>query len=256
MVLGAELTLSLRVTRREHMQLTEHPVFEGLDLDRLQHHLESWRATVVEEGDLLSGPGLRHLRLHLLLEGELAAFELTGDGKRLLLEIVEPGGLDGLLLIAGLEGHFTEARKRSLVVALTRPELEKVMELEPRFASNLLHLLLHRLERREQQIDSLAHREPSRRLARQLLALGAYVGSREGNLVVLRPRLSHQMLADMLALRRETVTLSLSALSAVGAVQVRRGAIIFDAKRLQAIVEGRAPVPQSQRRSAQARPVC
>jgi CRP-like cAMP-binding protein len=238
------------------MQLTEHPVFEGLDLDRLQPSLESWRQTVVEEGDLLSGPGLRHERLHLLLEGELAAFELTADGKRVLMEIVEPGGLDGLLLMAGLEGHFTEAKKPSLVVALTRQELEKVVELEPRFARNLLRLVLRRLEKREQQIHSLAHREPSRRLARQLLALGEYVGSRQGDVVVLRPRLSHQMLADMLALRRETVTLSLGALSALGAVQVRRSAIAFNVKRLEAIVEGYAPAPPSQRRSARPRPLC
>ncbi len=93
----------------------------------------------------------------------------------------------------------------------------------------------------------MALRDPSQRLARQLLALGETLGRREGKWVALRPRLTHQMLADMLGIRRETVTVHLHRLVELGAVQVRSGHLILDRSALQRRVGGqpRAPAAES-----------
>ncbi len=226
------------------MRLTQHPAFDGLDPKNLRLDLVLIKTSTVQTGELLSGPGLRPVRLHFVLEGELACFQLTADGKRLLMEILEPGALDGLLMVAGLNGHFTEARKRSVVASLTSSEVSRLTSREPLFAANLLRLTLQRLEKREDQLDSLAHREPGRRLARQLLALGGYLGEQENGRMVLRPRLSHQTLADMLGLRRETVTLHVNLLATLGAVRVQKGAIALDQRVLQDLVDGSRPLPQ------------
>jgi CRP-like cAMP-binding protein len=225
------------------MRLLEHPVFANVDAELLASHLERLREHEVGKGDLVGAPDLRVPRFHLVLEGELASFQLTADGKRLLMEIVEPGGVDGMLLTAGLHGHFTEARQPSRLVSVSRPELQNLIQIEPQIAVNLLHLMLQRIEKREDQLDSVVQKEPSRRLARQLLALGEYVGVRRGDSIVLRPRLSHQALADMLGLRRETVTVHLNALRGVGAVSVDDHHLTLHRPILLAVVEGRRIPP-------------
>ncbi len=247
MLSSAEEKAPLGVGEEEAVRLIEHPLFSKLDVQRLEPNLRTLKEEVLDRGDLLSGPGLGEAHLNLVLEGELASFQLTADGRRLLMEIVEPGGVDGLLLVAGLHGHFTEARKTSRVVAMARMDLEKLTDIEPQVAVNLLRAMLERLERREDQLDSVVQKEPGRRLARQLLALGEYVGTRERGRILLRPRLSHQMLADMLGLRRETVTLHLNALKAIGAVGVEEHLLAFDQEMLLRIVQGKLGPPRSRR---------
>ncbi|MBO0682203.1 MAG: Crp/Fnr family transcriptional regulator [Candidatus Dormibacteraeota bacterium] len=220
------------------MRVFEHPVFLGVDPDRVARRLKGRTSVEVPKGQLLSGPAKRPAHLHLLLEGELASFELTAGGKQLLMEIIEPGGIEGLLWVAGLHGPFTEARQRSVVFPLARSDLDGLLDEEPVIARNLLQMILHRLERREEQLHSLAHREPTQRLARQLLALGDYLGIREGNEIVLRSRLTHQALADMLGLRRETITYHLHVLERAGAVRLGQAALVLKVGSLEAIVSG------------------
>lgn len=218
------------------MEATEHPLFEGVDPHRVAGRLKGRAPVVLAKGRLLSGPAQRPFHLHLLLEGELASFELTADGKQLLMEIIEPGGIDGLLWVVGLHGPFTEARRRSVVLRLGRSELDELLREEPLIARNLLYLILHRLERRDEQLHTLAHREPTQRLARQLLALGEHLGEKRGNQVVLRSRLTHQALGDMLGLRRETVTLHYHVLERAGAVHLGPQGLILQVAALKAIV--------------------
>jgi CRP/FNR family cyclic AMP-dependent transcriptional regulator len=226
------------------LRLLEHPVFKNVDTASFAGNLSSLKEKMVPKDDLVSGPGLGQRQLNLLLEGELAAYQLTADGRRLLLEIIEPGGVDGLLLMAGLHGHFTEARKPSRIAVISPHDLRSLARLQPQLALNLLQMMLSRIEKREEQLDSIVHREPGRRLARQLLALGEYLGTPQPGRILLRPRLSHQMLADMLGLRRETVTLHLNALRELGALTVEDHRLELRVEALRAIAEGTAPPPR------------
>jgi CRP-like cAMP-binding protein len=72
----------------------------------------------------------------------------------------------------------------------------------------------------------------------QLLALGETLGRREGKWIVLKPRLTHQMLADMLGIRRETVTVHLRQLTKPGAVQAKGGRIALDSIALRKLIRG------------------
>ncbi len=67
------------------------------------------------------------------------------------------------------------------MAALPWAVLERLVETEPCIASNLIRLVAIRLENREEHLESMALRDPSQRLARQLLALGETLGRREGS---------------------------------------------------------------------------
>ncbi len=221
-----------------HPVLRRHPLFHEAHQERIAPILEGIQPRVIPRGKLLNVPGSSPGLLHLLLDGQLKAYQLTPDGRELLLELIEGGGFDGMLSVAGRRGHFTEATQDSLVASLPWPVVERLLAAEPCIAHNLLWLITARLENREEHLESMALRDPTQRLARQLLALGETLGHSEGTRVLLGPRLTHQMLADMLGVRRETVTLHLHRLIELGAVEVREGHLVLDCRILEQLVEG------------------
>ena len=48
--------------------------------------------------------------------------------------------------VAGRRGHFSEADEHSVVASLALSTLERMIALEPRVATNLLHLIVERLK--------------------------------------------------------------------------------------------------------------
>ena len=219
--------------------LLGHPLLLGTEPSRLEAALERITVADVAKGAMVGGPGLKQ-RLHLVLRGCLRAYKLTAEGRELLLELLPEGSFDGLLSVSGLNGHFTQAHTDATVASLDLATLERLIELDPKIASNLLQMITERLERRERQLETVILNDPGRQLARQLLALGDTVGHPDGGSVALDPRITHQMLADMLGVRRETVTLHMRQLTAAGAVEVHRGRFKLKPAELRKIVRGGA----------------
>lgn len=223
-----------------------HPLFDGADAGAIASLLGGVRPHRIRRGTLLSTPGMSPGLLHLVLEGRLRAYQLTPEGRELLLELIEAGGFDGVLSMAGHRGHFSEADADSLVASMALPVLERLIAAAPAVGVNLLHLTITRLDQREEHLESLVLRDPSQRLARQLLALAATVGEPDGRWVVLTPPLTHQRLADMLGVRRETITLHVNHLEELGLVErVGHHHYRVDPARLEELVEDREAVEHS-----------
>ena len=141
--------------------------------------------------------------------------------------------------MAGLRGHFSEAVVPTEVVSVGRSLLDRLLLAEPRLALNLLWAMSRRLQRREDHVERMCLRDPTQRLAAQLLALAEAVGEQRDGWWV-SPRLPHEGLADMLGLRRETVSLHLARLRRKGAVRVEGDRFCLNADRLAAIRDGQA----------------
>lgn len=227
--------------------LEAHPLFAEADRERVRPVLRSVRVSRFEKGALLAGPGSGSADLYLVLEGLLYAYDLTPDGGRVLFEVIEAGGVDGMLGSLGLTPHFTEAGTAASVAILHAADLERLVSSEPAVARNLIRFLIARVSRREAQLHAAALKDPTRRLAKQLLALADVVGDGDGNRARLRVRLTHQQIADMLGIRRETATIHLHLLAAAGGVQLLARELHVNRERLRAIVEGRYTAPAQQR---------
>jgi CRP-like cAMP-binding protein len=225
--------------------LSEHPLFEGVDLRQLDLVLPRIRVQEVEKGIVLGGPGMGRPHVVLVLDGVLCSYDLMDDGGRVLYDLVEPGGLEGVLGVLGMTPHFIEALAPSRVATLESSLLLELVERGGRLPLNLVRLLTLRISRRERQLQAVTTKDPSRRIARQLLALAGVVRGAEGGRTALRLRLTHQQIADMLGIRRETVTIHLHALAAAGAVEMDGGRMLVSPARLEEIASGVQPVAPS-----------
>lgn len=220
--------------------LLRHPIFRGAEVDALADVLGTVGTRWIAKSTTLASPGSGQRAVILVLEGQLRSFLLTPDGRRVILELVGPGGIDGLLPTVGLTGHFTEAVQRSLVATLSPVQFDRLIRADPTVAVNLVTTATRRLAVREYQLESMAVRDPGRRIAAQLLFLARTSGERDPGRQTTRLRhgLTHQVIADMSAVRRETVTLHMQRLTEAGAVQSRGDHLAVEPEVLAAIVAG------------------
>ena len=225
--------------------LLAHPLLAGVPRARIEECIGAIDIRSVRKGTIVNAPGATPPRFHLVLSGTLRAYQLIEDGRELLLDLIPEGGFDGVLSVSGRHAHFTEAHVDSTVAEIDRATLERLIACDPRVTSNLLELVADRLEARERQLEAVSLHDPDRQIARQLLALANTVGRRRGERIVLDSRITHQMLADMLGVRRETVTLHLIRLTRRGIVAVSGGRFELDVAALARVAGGRHSVRRS-----------
>jgi CRP-like cAMP-binding protein len=214
-------------------RVLDHPLFCRLSRDRLTSHLRPLSVRRCTPGEPVAEPSPRCPALHLVLSGRLQMFDVTGSGHRIILDHVEPGGVDGLLPVAGQRGHFTEATTVSEVVSIPRPALDQLIADQPGLALNLLGMVGARLRRSDDHLAWMCMRNPSQRIAAQLLATSDQLATNAA--VAWTPRVSHEVLADLLGLRRETVTLHLVRLRRLGALSVESRRFRLNVRLLEAV---------------------
>ncbi|HKF75033.1 MAG TPA: Crp/Fnr family transcriptional regulator [Candidatus Dormibacteraeota bacterium] len=217
-----------------------HGLFRGVDHGRIRSLLEPLIVRCYGPGETVAEPSHPRSALHLILSGRCQVSDVTSDGRRIILDYVQPGGIDGFLTMAGMRGHFIEAVTSSDVVTIDRETLDEMLQAEPRLAANLLWPMTRHLRRREDHVRRLIMRDPSQRLAAQLIELADLLGE-PGRRPATCPRMSHEALADLLGLRRETVTLHLARLRRLGAMRVEPDRFLLNLDLLAAVRDGDVP---------------
>jgi CRP-like cAMP-binding protein len=223
------------------------PVFAGIAGEELLPLPPGVRIRTHERGQLVSQPGVVPAALRILLKGRLCLYEVTPEGRRLVLEYMEPGDVDGMLELAGLGRSFSVADTCCDIASITAESLTRLIQRIPELGPNLFTLAIQKLNLRQAQLQWLCLRDPSQRLASQLLTM-ADRHSDQKDEVAWAPRISHEGLADMLALRRETVTLHLGRLRRQGLVTVEGDRFVLDLPGLNSIVDGYASSGAATRR--------
>ncbi|PIQ69206.1 MAG: hypothetical protein COV91_00015 [Candidatus Taylorbacteria bacterium CG11_big_fil_rev_8_21_14_0_20_46_11] len=155
-------------------------------------------------------------RVFLVLKGEVELF-MGGRGARIVIQTFREGDFFGDLSFVNHptpfpQEEYAQASKETEVCVLVKSDMLRLLETNPLFTMALLLNLRDRLHHAESKIKDLAISEAPTRLLNELIRYASSNGKEERGFYHIGSRLTHQHLADLSGLARETVTKTLALL--------------------------------------------
>jgi len=216
--------------------LREVPMFSQLRDDDLTQIATLLHRRRVRKGEVVLLHGDRIAALYLVAEGRVKLVASGEDGKEVILAIRGAGDFFGESSLFEEHAHDTTviALENTELLLLRREDLHRCLREIPDIAIGLLRTLVHRLREADARIGVLTLLDASQRVAHVLLELAdEHDGTR-----ILRPP-THQFLAELIGVTRETVSRVMSQLAEEGLIMtVREKTMLPDRRRVAA---GRSP---------------
>lgn len=221
-------------------------LFENLSpeqAERLDRHAVM---RTFKKRSLVYGPSEPGQNVLILAKGLLKIKDITPEGKETILAFIEPGEIFGELALIDGEPRqeYAEAVVDSQVLVLTRESLQWLMEQRSDVTLSITRLMGLRRKRIENRLRNVLFLSSRERMVRILHELVQTHGERVDNYCEIRLSLSHQDLASLIGVTRETVTVVLGHLQSERIIKIRRRHIsVLDCERLASECTGGAPVP-------------
>lgn len=177
--------------------------------------------TLYDEADLAT-------HVYLLSAGRVQISHTDELGHRSILNWVTPGKLFGEFAVCLTEPQEERADlvENSVILSIPASSLQQLTKESPEVSIQLLSVFSSRRQRIERRIKSLMFRSTGHRLASLLLEL-AEPESKLNNGESRVPKISHQDLANMIGVARETVTITLGQLREQGVIRIENRQIII-----------------------------
>lgn len=173
------------------------------------------------------------MHLNIVTEGYIKRYAITNDGAQTIQSVYGPGSIFPLTpaikalldhdIYKGPEVFYYESMTPTVVRSLTKETLLQAVGKENLIYKELLDVAASRLSSNIQRLENMALKAANRRVAHQL----AYYADKFGKIyqdgsVELQIPLTHQNLAAILNLARETVTHCLTSLEKRGLIQTNK----------------------------------
>ena len=180
--------------------------------------------------DMIFAPGDPDVQLYFLLEGTVRLYKIYGEYKEATVALLKDGGVFGELSLeeGPWQNVFAETLTESRVIGVRKLVLAEAVKRHPEFATKLFFSFSDRLRQSDEVIESLLDRGVSARLATLLSNLGNRFGETNGSGTVLKVRLTHQDLANMIVSTREAVSKVMSEFQRDGIIETRNRRIVVN----------------------------
>ncbi len=198
--------------------LSSIEIFAGLTDARLQWIKETTSMFTCPRGGMIYTPGETGEVAFLLKRGLVQLYQLSPEGKRLVVGTLAPGAFFGDMPLLGqtMADTYAEAARECLICAMGQEDLEALLLAEPRVALRTLAVVGRRVNEQRAALGDVVFKSVPGRVASLLLRLAA---DARGDMI---SGLSHQDLADMAGIARETMTHTLNEFTHIGAVELKR----------------------------------
>ena len=204
-------------------------IFRDLTHEEVDQLGEQAAMRRVPAGTVFYSPDLPTEVLFILKEGQVRLYSLSPAGRELTLAILEEGTVFGEMTLLGqrLQGSFAEAMSPCLLCLMSREDVRTLLLNDSRIAYRLLETVSGRLLATENRLADLAFRHAPERVAAQLLALPRRSQRRLGRKTDPEVRCTHEELAGMVGVHRETVTKILNSFRQEDLIELKRGRIVL-----------------------------
>jgi CRP/FNR family transcriptional regulator len=180
--------------------------------------------------DMIFAPGDPDDQVYFLLEGTVRLYKIYGAYKEATTALLTDGDIFGELSFqeTSRQNAFAEAVTAARVAVVRKSVLNEVIKRRPEFALKLFSCFSERIRQSDETIGSLLNREVSARLVTLLSHLGERFGEPGGSAKILKVRLTHQDVANMIFSTREAVSKEMSEFQRAGLIEIRNRRIVVN----------------------------
>jgi CRP/FNR family cyclic AMP-dependent transcriptional regulator len=219
-------------TMREEEQLellSRVGLFESLSKEEIRVLIRQNSEVRLGEGETFYAPWQKDGKLFILKKGRMRLYRTEG-AREFTLEVVDAGTVFGEMAFTPhrLRESYARAMEPSLVFAMERAEVERLIEEKPQVGIRMIGLLSERLHYYESRMEDVTLKEVPARLASLILFLIESEGLQVPGEIRIPTRYSHEHLGTMIGANREAVTRAFGRLQDEGALQLRRRLIYVD----------------------------
>jgi CRP/FNR family transcriptional regulator, cyclic AMP receptor protein len=177
----------------------------------------------LQAGEIFYTPNDTSEKLFILKRGRVRLYRST-DGREFTLTIVEAGTVFGEMALTAqrLQGAYAQAMEPSILITMSREELEHLILQKPEVGLQIAHLLSERLRHQEIRLEDANTKDVHARLASIIVLLVGSEGVRSASGYRIPAHHTHKQLADMIGANREAVTRAFGLLQDEGIVELRR----------------------------------
>jgi CRP/FNR family transcriptional regulator len=203
--------------------LSRVEILEPLSEEDLRGLLRRSLDTHLQAGETFFSPEDTSERLFILKKGRVRIFRQS-EGRELTLAEIEPGTIFGEMALTAqrIRGSYAQAMEQSILISMSRVDLEHIIEENPQVGNRLVHLLSERLASYEERLEDLTLKEVPARLANLILLLCEEEGVMTRQDIKIPHHYTHERLGTMIGANREAVTRAFGLLQDQGAVELRR----------------------------------
>jgi len=217
--------------KRRYLQQVE--VFQDLSEAQIYEVERNTRMSTVGPGRILYQPDEKSETLFLLKTGHVQIYRISPDGKRFIISNIEPGMFFGEMALLGQSRRdsFAETLEESTLCVISRRDLEYLIGRFPTVGVRIMQTLADRLSEAETQLEDLALKSLTARLATLILRLSSDADARVTGL-------THSDMAERVGTSRETATQALNELKHAGMIAIGRKRIdVLDRQALEDVAE-------------------
>ncbi len=194
------------------------PMFEALSDDNARALAETARVAEVQRGEFVVQQDSNNDSLYVMLSGEVRVFRSEASGKEMVLSREGPGAIFGEISVIDLDVRSASvvAVEKTKLLVINGSTFRKLLEQNSDFSMSMLVSLAHRVRRLTDAAHGLALRSAYRRMSAKLYEEAEL----QDEHWVVKKRMTHQLMADMIGCSREMVSRMMSDLLRGGYIRV------------------------------------
>ena len=167
----------------------------------------------IQKGQFIFREGDPAEWFHFVKQGNVKCVKSSPEGREVTLKVLMPGDLfccEASALAGESHPGCAQAMGEGTVVKIHRKTMLDVIQRNPEAAVSIINYLSHRLRESQDSAQAFALHRAEQRIASILVNLAQRSGIHETNGIRISVRLTHQDLADMAGLTKETTSRILS----------------------------------------------
>jgi len=202
-------------------------IFKGLSKEEVREILGDLLRRHAEinlgAGEVFYTPQEPDGKLFILKQGRVRIYKMEASSE-FTLEVLEAGTVFGEVAFTPhrLRDAYAEATEPSVLLAMERADVERLIRQKPQVGIRMISLLSERLRYYETRMEDVTLKEVPARLASLILFLIQSEGVQRPAEIGIPIRYTHEHLGTMIGANREAVTRAFGRLQDEGVIQMRR----------------------------------